>query len=142
MDEQVVELQAALAQVAPTTQRVRQLLPDWLAESERDEIELALVEALTNIVEHGYGGDSAHPIRLRLLERPGALEIDIWDRGQPMPEGLIENTDVSTTFLFDPTDLDGLPEGGMGLALIKAAFSEVRYGTRDGVNRLRLVRRI
>jgi serine/threonine-protein kinase RsbW len=142
MDEQVLELQAALAQVAPTTQRVRQLLPGWLDEPERDAIELALAEALTNIIEHGYGHDSTDPVRLRLLERSGALEIDIWDRGQPIPEGLIENTDVSTTFLFDPTDLDGLPEGGMGLALIKAAFHDVRYGTRDGVNRLRLVRRI
>src|SRR4051812_24095785 len=142
MEEQVVELQASLAQVAPATQRVRQLLPDWLGEAERDAMELALAEALTNIVEHGYGRDSADPVRLRLLERAGALEIDIWDSGQPIPEGMIENTDVSTTFLFDPTDLEGLPEGGMGLALIKAAFHDVRYGTRDGVNRLRLVRRL
>jgi serine/threonine-protein kinase RsbW len=142
MEEQVVMLQASLAQVAPTTQRVRQLLPEWLGEPDRDAIELALAEALTNIVEHGYGHDTTEPVRLRLLERSGALEIDIWDRGRPIPDGLIENTDASTTFLFDPTDLDGLPEGGMGLALIKAAFDEVRYGTRDGVNRLRLVRRI
>jgi serine/threonine-protein kinase RsbW len=142
MDEQVVMLQASLAQVAPATQRVRQLLPEWLGEAERDAIELALAEALTNIVEHGYGHDSTEPVRLRLRERGGGLEIDIWDRGQPIPDGLIENTDVTTTFLFDPTDLDGLPEGGMGLALIKAAFNEVRYGTHDGVNRLRLVRRI
>lgn len=142
MDEQVVQLQASLAQVATTTQHVRQLLPDWLGEAERDAIELALAEALTNIVEHGYGHDSTEPVRLRIRERSGALEIDIWDRGQPIPDGMIENTDVTTTFMFDPTDLDGLPEGGMGLALIKAAFNEVQYGTRDGVNRLRLVRRI
>ena len=118
MEDQVVLLQASLAQVAPTTQRVRELLPDWLGEPERDAIELALVEALTNIVEHGYGHDTTEPVRLRLLERSGALEIDIWDRGRPIPDGMIENTDVSTTFLYDPTDLDGLPEGGMGLALI------------------------
>jgi serine/threonine-protein kinase RsbW len=142
MDEQVIQLQASLAQVAVTTQRVRQLLPAWLGEAERDAIELALAEALTNIVEHGYGHDSLDPVRLRLVERPDALQIDIWDRGQPIPDGRLENTDVHTTFLFDPTDLDGLPEGGMGLALIKSAFHDVRYGSRDGVNRLRLVRRI
>jgi serine/threonine-protein kinase RsbW len=142
MQDHVVELQAMLAQVAPATQRVRALLPDWLTDAERDAIELALAEALTNIVEHGYGGDHGDAVRLRLQERGGGLEIDIWDRGQPIPDGLIESTDVATTFLFDPTDLDGLPEGGMGLALIKAAFDDVRYGTRDGVNRLRLVRRL
>ena len=89
MDEQVVELQAMLAQVAPATQRVRQLLPDWLDEAERDAIELALAEALTNIVEHGYGHDSPDRVRLRLVERSGTLEIDIWDRGRAIPDGMI-----------------------------------------------------
>ncbi len=43
---------------------------------------------------------------------------------------------------FDPTDLAALPEGGMGLALVKSAFHEVRYGSREGTNRLQLVRRL
>jgi serine/threonine-protein kinase RsbW len=104
-------------------------------------VEIALAEALTNIVEHGYGGDSDENVRLRLLERPGALEIDVWDRGRPIPHERLEQAD-ETTFLFDPTDLDALPEGGLGLALIKSAFDEVRYSSRDGVNRMRLVRRL
>ncbi|RYY96000.1 MAG: ATP-binding protein [Comamonadaceae bacterium] len=142
MAEQVVELQAVLAQVAPTTQHVRGLLPGWLTEAERDAVELAVTEALTNIIEHGYGGDRPEPVRLRVRDDDAGLAIDIWDRGRPIPDGLIEATDVATTFLFDPTDVDGLPEGGMGLALIKAAFDDVRYGSRDGVNRLHLLRRL
>ncbi|MGZ5179971.1 MAG: ATP-binding protein [Ramlibacter sp.] len=142
MREAELVLQATLADVAPATQQVRQLLPDWLGADECDAIELALAEALTNIVEHGYGRDSNARVRLRLLERPGALEIDVWDQGRPIPPGRLEQADATTTFQFDPTDLAGLPEGGMGLALIKSAFHEVRYATRDGVNRLHLVRRL
>ena len=133
---------ATLAEVAQATQKVRRLLPDWLSGGECDAIELALAEALTNIVRHGFGSTPGQPVRLRVRERAGALEIDLWDQGQPIPEDRLALADPSTTFLFDPTNLAGLPEGGMGLALIKAAFHEVRYGSRDGVNRLHLVRRM
>ena len=134
-------VQAALAEVAQATQRVRDLLPGWMEQSERDAVELGVAEALTNIVEHGYGGDSPQEVRVRLLERPGALEVDVWDRGRPIPPGMLEQAD-ETTFQYDPTDLGALPEGGLGLALIKAAFDEVSYRRKGGVNRLHLVKRI
>lgn len=133
---------ATLADVARATERLRTLLPGWLSDGERDAIELALAEALTNIVEHGFGSDSAHQVRLRVRERDAALEIDLWDQGRPIPPGRLRQADPSTTFHYDPTDLAALPEGGMGLALIKSAFHEVRYGSRDGMNRLHLVRRM
>lgn len=141
MREEELVLAATLADVARATQQLRELLPDWMDGSERDMVEIALAEALTNIVEHGYGHDSSARVRLRLLERPGALEVDVWDRGRPIPLGRLEQAD-ETTFLFDPTELAALPEGGMGLALIKTAFNEVRYRSKDGVNRLHLVRRM
>ncbi|WP_427913077.1 ATP-binding protein [Ramlibacter sp. MMS24-I3-19] len=142
MQESELLVAPTLSEVAQATQQVRALLPDWLSESERDAIELALAEALTNIVQHGFGRAGGQPVRLRLRERGGALEVDVWDQGRPIPKDLLSQADPSTTFLFDPTNLAGLPEGGMGLALIKAAFHEVRYGSRDGVNRLHLVRRM
>ncbi|HZY20258.1 MAG TPA: ATP-binding protein [Ramlibacter sp.] len=140
MREEELELPAAMAEVAAATQKLRGLLPDWLDDDGRDAIELAVAEALTNVVKHGYGGDSVETVRLRLLERPGGLEIELLDRGRPIPDGRLEQAD-ETTFMFDPTDLANLPENGLGLALIKAAFDEVRYRTRRGVNRLQLVRR-
>jgi serine/threonine-protein kinase RsbW len=139
MREVEFSLQATLAEVATATQHARRLLPARIDAAACDRIELALAEALTNIVEHGYGGDAAATVRVRMLDRPGALEVDIVDRGRPIPDGLLEQAD-DTTFDFDPTDLAALPEGGMGLALIKAAFHEVRYRSRAGVNRLQLVR--
>ena len=126
-----------LTEVAQATQQVRALLPDWLSDSERDAIELALAEALTNI-----GGQGGQPVRLRVRDGAAALEIDLWDHGRPIPSARLAQADPSTTFQFDPTNLAALPDGGMGLALIKAAFHEVRYGSRNGVNRLHLVRRI
>lgn len=142
MQESELLVPATLGDVAQATQQVRGLLPDWLSDGERDAIELALAEALTNIVQHGFGKDHGQPVRLRVRERGGALEIDLWDQGRPIPSARLAQADPSTTFQFDHTNLAALPEGGMGLALIKAAFHEVRYGSRNGVNRLHLVRRM
>lgn len=140
--EAELALDTRLADVGPAAQRLRDLLPDWLGANERDAIELAVTEVLSNIVRHGYGGDAPDKIRVRVLERPAALEIDVWDKGRPIPPGMLEAADATTTFAFDPTDLAALPEGGMGLALIKSAFHDVRYGSRGGVNRLHMVRRL
>lgn len=142
MQESELLVPATLAEVAAATQQVRGLLPDWLSDSERDAIELALAEALTNIVQHGFAGGQGKPVRVRVRDRAAALEIDLWDDGRPIPSERLSQADPSTTFRFDPTNLAELPEGGMGLALIKAAFHEVRYGSRNGVNRLHLVRRM
>ena len=142
MGESELLVPPTLTDVAQATQRVRGLLPDWLSDSERDAIELALAEALTNIVQHGFGGQGGQPVRLRVRDGAAALEIDVWDQGRPIPSARLAQADPSTTVQFDPTNLAALPEGGMGLALIKAAFHEVRYGSRNGVNRLHLVRRI
>jgi serine/threonine-protein kinase RsbW len=136
-----VVLCATFDEVARATERLRAQLPDWLAGDQRDAVELALAEALTNIVEHGYAGGSMEEIRVHLFDRPGALEVDVWDRGLAIPEGRIDQAD-DTIFDFDPTDLGALPEGGMGLALIKAAFDEVDYASHDGLNRLHLVHRL
>ena len=133
-------LPATLEEVARATQRVRAALPAWLAEAERDAVEIAVAEALTNVVEHGYAGGPGE-IHVKVADRPGALEVELFDRGRPIPGRVLEEAD-NTTFDFDPTDLAGLPEGGMGLPLIKAAFHEVRYRRRSGVNRLQLVRRM
>ncbi|MBK0392352.1 ATP-binding protein [Ramlibacter algicola] len=142
MQEAELRVPSTLEAVAQATQQLRALLPDWLSGSEADAIELAIAEALTNVVQHGYAGQPGHEIRLRVRERDAAVEIDLWDQGRPIPRERLRNADANTTFQFDPTDLAGLPEGGMGLALIKSAFHEVRYGSRDGTNRLHLVRRL
>lgn len=131
-------LAATYPDVARATELLRAQLPEWLDGERRDAVELALAEVLTNIVEHGYAGGSTDAIHVHLLDRPGALEIDVWDRGRAIPDGRLEQAGPGT-FDFDPTDLAALPEGGMGLALIKQAFQEVSYRSRDGLNLLRLV---
>ena len=103
------------------------LLPDQL-----DSFELATVEALTNIVQHGYRGVSDHKIALLLDIEESRVALTIQDEGLPPPADLL---DPRGSFLDTPdSDLDLLAESGRGMMLINACVNEarlVRIGSRN-----------
>nr|WP_281423374.1 ATP-binding protein [Novosphingobium profundi] len=94
------------------------------------ELELALVEAANNIVEHGYVGQDAGSITLAIAIESGRVHLTLTDTGSPVPPAFFANT--------------ALPEGhatsGRGAAIIHGCTDEVAYESRDGVNRLVLTK--
>lgn len=98
------------------------------------ECELALVEALTNIVEHGYKEEAGHDIILRIRNGDGAIDFIVEDFGSPIPTEALKRSEGALD--FDPLDLLNLPTGGMGLALIKEVMDRFDYSTEDRKNRL------
>jgi serine/threonine-protein kinase RsbW len=130
-----------LADVARAVETLQAQLPERMHEHEQFSIAIALAEVLTNIVEHGYEGRDGAPIELAWSSSASAFVIEVSDAGRPIPADRLANAGPDTTFGFDPTDLGGLPEGGMGLGIIKTAFDHVAYRSKDGVNRLRLGKR-
>lgn len=98
------------------------------------EIEVALAEALNNIVEHAYSGADAGPIRLSCSLMGRRLDIRICDAGRPLPDdrlppGLRVDLDVP---------LADLPEGGFGWFLIRALTTDIRYDRCGASNHLSL----
>ena len=136
---QLFRFEATLEAVARTTAALGPLLPARLPESDRQAVELGLAEALSNIVRHGHAGRSTQAVEVEWQETGRALRIEIRDAGLPIPAAEL-NRDGPSVFDFDVTDLGRLPEGGMGLELIRGAFDRLDYVSRDGVNRLRLVK--
>lgn len=49
--------------------------------AEVDEVKLAVSEAVTNAVVHGYGGEPEHLVRLEILLEDGHLSITVSDQG-------------------------------------------------------------
>ena len=97
-----------------------------------DEIRLAVDEAVTNILTHGYKG-------------PGPVELDIAADGDDLVVVIADEAP-----LFDPTqstDVDLTPPGerqapgGYGLFLIRQAMDDVLYRKSSRGNELRLIRR-
>ncbi|MBN1766285.1 MAG: ATP-binding protein [Sedimentisphaerales bacterium] len=107
-----------------------------MSEEERDVLTLAMEEALTNVIRHGYGGpcDKQMIIQLGKIEangeRSAGLEIVISDFGKQVDPGEIKGR-----------DLDDVRPGGLGVHIIKSMMDEVEYTPREeGGMQLRMVK--
>lgn len=101
------------------------------------EVELAVVEAINNCIEHAYRYEPGQTIEVILGAGDPGVEIEVRDRGRSIPEGVLEQARAQT---FDPDDLAGVPEGGMGLGILKMLMKNVSYRTGNGVNVLSMSR--
>ena len=100
------------------------------------QVELALVEAVNNVIRHAYRGEPGHPVRVAFSVRDGQFAIEVEDEGLPMPPR------PSPVLDFDPADVGSLPEGGMGLYIIHTVMDEVEFRRHDGVNAMVMRRRL
>ena len=102
------------------------------------EIELAVVEAVNNIIKHTY----AHLEKAQLNVVYSLFEdkavIEVIDYGQAMAPNRLAEQDKA--FDFDLENIYSLPESGMGLMLIKSCMSEVSYVSEDSCNRMILIK--
>ena len=99
-----------------------------------------MVEAINNVITHGYGGRRGRDVELQLYLRPEEAVIEIIDHALPMQPGLITGI-AEDPFQFNLADRASWPEGGRGLALIRLNMDHVAYCSRSGENRLRLTKK-
>lgn len=105
-----------------------------LNEADAYLVELAAVEALSNIVRHAYAGRPGHPVELLLTVGRAEMSLEFRDRGRAMdPQALVRVGDIQ-----EPRCIAELPEGGLGLAIIREVMDEVSYASEAGVNILRM----
>lgn len=109
-----------------------------LPATEVARIDLAMVEAANNAVEHAYGGESGHPVVVEFHLMPERFCLVVLDRGAAMDS---RQLDLAGTF-GDPdfSDPDTWSIRGRGLAIIKSCMDVVEYHTRDGLNALSMSR--
>lgn len=127
---QSTELQAREA-IRATIDRLHKA---GLNDDRAGEVEIALSEAVNNVVEHAYADGDPGMIRILCSMRVQRLDIRIADTGQPMPmerlpPGLAADLSVPRA---------ELPEGGFGWFLIRQLTSEIRYDRCNGHNHLSL----
>ena len=134
-----LQIDSDLGSVELLARAVRALCSDKLNEETLNDVELSVVEAINNVIKHGYKGERGSPVDVKVSIRSDRVVLDIFDRALPMLAGLFEASNAAG-FDFDPEKLADLPEGGMGLALIKMTMDEVEYSSEGGVNRLTLTK--
>jgi len=98
------------------------------------DLELAVDEAVTNIIIHGYENNPGD-IEVVIQQNSRALKIDIFDRAKSLKYSDIENADLDA-LPFDPDQ-----DGGYGVFLIRKLTDELEYRTLDdGRNKMSLIK--
>jgi serine/threonine-protein kinase RsbW len=102
--------------------------------NERDtlDLELAMVEAATNVVEHGYGTVEGGLISLQISIADSAARLILADHGKPIPDGAFAKCRI--------VDWDALD--GRGISIVQSCVDEIDYSSDDGCNRLSLRKRL
>ncbi|MGE3181425.1 MAG: ATP-binding protein [Phycisphaerae bacterium] len=118
---------------------VREALRNWLATQEWNDIQvaeivLAVDEALTNVIRHGYDGKPDMPIEFQAerfvdSHQGAGIEINVRDYGKQV--------DLSK---ICGRDLNDIRPGGLGVHLIHAMMSYAAFKHADGGG-MRLVMR-
>jgi len=93
------------------------------------DMQVALDEVLTNIVNYAYSDGRAHDIRVRLTVTADALEAEVEDDGRPFDPLSIPPPDLGAP-------LRERAVGGLGIHFARHLMSEVRYTLVDNRNHL------
>lgn len=102
-------------------------------------VQMAVDEACSNIIEHGYGGEGNGDIVLQCQRIRGGVKVIIQDQGTPFDPSLVPIPDTEAP-------LEERSEGGLGLFLMRQLMDEVSFdfagGDHGDTNTLVLIKRV
>jgi len=127
------ELPISLGSLRAVREFVRtQALDAGLPEDAAGLFEVAGVEVFTNIVRHARGLLTGAPVEIMARCEPEELVLEFFYLGEAYspPAKVVE------------TDFAAFPEGGFGLTIIRNASDALVYDHHDGVNSVRMTRRL
>ena len=99
------------------------------------DLKLAVDEACTNIITHGYAGMNPGSIILSLEMAPNKVVVTITDFGHPFEPSETSAPDVEA-------GLEDLPMGGFGLFFIYQTMDEINYETTEDGNHLTFIKQL
>jgi len=100
-----------------------------LTKNDVDALELAVCEAANNAIKHAYGSRPDNLVRISISVDGTGLVICVADTGKP-----IGDRNMLARELPLAQTVDALPEGGMGLFLIRNAADSLGYKSGDDEN--------
>jgi len=114
-----------------------------LDKSKAGEVELCLVEAVTNVIRHAYKGEPDNSVIVAVSSSMRSLTIEISDTGETMPsnriEQLVHGTQPSPE---EDAPVSSLAEGGRGLQIMHDLMDSIAYTTTGKANVLTMIKQI
>ena len=129
-----------LSQVQLVGKTVRCLCEDLsLANTNISQVELAVVEAINNSIEHAYSFEKGFKVDVLLEVNCDVLNVVIMDYGIPMPPNTVKMFTEDEVKMPDfSSDADSLPESGWGVQLVKSLCDSMSYKRERACNMLSL----
>jgi len=104
------------------------------------QLELIMVEAVNNVIEHAYELKPGSDIQVRVeCEPTSQIKMIISDNGLTLPANKIDSNQVNTADFPEP---ENLPEGGWGLGLIKLLADSLHYEQDHRGNHLHVCKQL
>lgn len=100
-----------------------------------DAVELCVVEAVNNSIEHAYGEVPGQRVEVTLCAAGGVLRMTVRDRGRRMDW-------AAACARADAYAADPSAEGGRGIFIIRSLMDAVDYHSSGGLNELTLVKHL
>jgi anti-sigma regulatory factor (Ser/Thr protein kinase) len=116
---------------------IRKILKDIMSKtslSKEDSgcVILAVDEACSNIIRHGYKNDYEQKIDLTIKLKTNLLTISILDNGIRFDKDSIKDRDI-----------DEIKPGGLGIYIITQVMDQVEYiRTSDGFNKIKMIKNL
>ena len=107
---------------------------------EGSQVEVCVVEAVNNAIQHAYQGDSEHSVQLEVTLLPGQLIFDVWDSGTPADAARM-NADHRGVLEVQLDCVKDISESGRGLAIIQEVMDSFEYTPGTERNRFRMIKR-
>ncbi len=105
-----------------------------LSYKETFELETAVDEAVSNIIEHAYGGEGIGEIQCHCNQIEDGLEIILEDSGKPFDPSCVPVPDLNA-------QLKNRKNHGLGYFLMCQMMDEVHFEFLDNKNKLTLIKR-
>ena len=100
------------------------------------QVETAVDEACSNIIEHAYGGEDRGDIQLECFSLPGELKIIIKDQGKPFNPELIKAPSMDSP-------LEDRSDHGLGLFFMRRWMDSVHFDfSKDNGNTLTMIKKM
>ena len=100
-----------------------------------DDVELAVDEAASNIIQHAYGGENKGDIECSYSIDADGLIVMMRDFGKPFNPRQVKNPDLES-------DVCCREEGGLGLHFMRSLMDSVEFTFNDhGENLLTMIKR-
>ena len=115
-----LKVKAKLENLAVIGNFVAEAMKQFGVEQDTFQVQLAVDEACTNIIQHAYSGESEKSIRILCSMSGNYLVIKIRDWGKPFDPDSVPPPKIGA-------ELSERKLGGLGIFLMRQVMDEVRY---------------